>query len=116
MTRQTYVILPMLLYFSSILAAQQMSETARLSGKQLYQQLCAVCHGIDLDGKGPLAHAVFPAPADLNEHVGEHSFMGIMHPIMHGKGAMPAWQDVLTHDEAFSITEYLQQRTRQTAQ
>lgn len=108
MIRQNYLVLLMLLLSSPAIGQQ----TGQPSGEQLYQQLCAACHGINLDGKGPLAHAVFPAPANLNEHVGEHSFMEIMHPIMHGEGAMPAWRDILTHDEAFSITQYLQRQTR----
>jgi len=98
-----------ILLFSSLASAQQPEQP---SGKQLYQQLCAACHGVELDGKGPMAQAVFPAPANLTEHVREHSFMELMHPIMHGEGAMPSWQGSLTHEEAFSITRYLQRQNR----
>lgn len=94
-------------------AAETTDATAMpLTGKQLYQQNCASCHGNRFDGKGPLARAVFPAPADLTGHVKKHSFMELMHPIMHGDGAMPAWREVLTHDEAFSIAEYLQNQLK----
>ena len=96
------------LIFCSLAMAQPPQQDGGLSGKQLYRQMCAACHGVDFDGKGPLASAVFPAPANLNQHVPEHAFMGIMHSIMHGDGAMPSWRGTLTHDEAFSIVEYLQ--------
>lgn len=84
------------------------TPTNTATGKQLYQQLCASCHGVQFDGKGPAARAVFPAPANLIKHVKEHSMMGIMHPIMHGDGAMPSWRNIVTHEEAFSIAKYLQ--------
>jgi mono/diheme cytochrome c family protein len=92
--------------------ADQQPPLTSTSGKHLYQQMCAACHGSQFDGKGPIARAVFPAPANLKEHVGKHSFMEIMHPIMHGEGAMPAWGETLSHDEAFSIAEYLQSQIK----
>jgi len=99
------------LIFCSLAMAQSPASGDSLSGEQLYRQVCLACHGVNFDGKGPLASAVFPAPANLNRHVREHSFMELMHPIMHGEAAMPAWSEVLTHDEAFSIVEYLQKET-----
>ncbi|HET8760017.1 MAG TPA: c-type cytochrome [Nitrospiria bacterium] len=34
-------------------------------GKQIYEQLCARCHGMKLDGHGPEAPSLRSAPADL---------------------------------------------------
>ncbi len=110
--QRMYLILLGLLLCHQVQAERQNITATPLSGKQLYQQMCAACHGAGFDGKGPLARAVFPAPADLNTHVKQHSFMEVMHPIMHGDGAMPAWGETLTHDEALRITEYLQNQIK----
>jgi mono/diheme cytochrome c family protein len=93
-----------LLTLSHLAFAQETTD----QGKKLYQEFCASCHGINLDGRGPLARAVVPAPPDLKQHVKEHpGMMDNMHPIMHGDGPMPAWRDVISHEEAFSIVKYL---------
>ncbi|WP_271299768.1 c-type cytochrome [Sphingomonas sp. CV7422] len=34
-------------------------------GRQLYEQRCAICHGADLRGTGPLAHKSNPPTIDL---------------------------------------------------
>ena len=36
-----------------------------LDGKEEYLSNCAVCHGIDGKGKGPLSKTLKPKPADL---------------------------------------------------
>lgn len=44
--------------------------TAR--GKKIYEQLCASCHGIAGDGKGPVAAALNPKPRDFTSGEWEH--------------------------------------------
>lgn len=34
-------------------------------GKALYRQYCSACHGLDADGKGPLATVLTPPPPNL---------------------------------------------------
>jgi len=34
-------------------------------GKAFYRQYCSACHGLDADGKGPLASVLSPPPTDL---------------------------------------------------
>lgn len=34
-------------------------------GEQLYLEFCAPCHGVDGDGKGPVATTMAPPPANL---------------------------------------------------
>lgn len=42
-----------------------MKATSPTSGKEMYTQYCAACHGTDAKGSGPAAAALKTAPADL---------------------------------------------------
>jgi mono/diheme cytochrome c family protein len=59
-------------------AAAQDQKTAHLpgsnpvSGAQLYKLYCAVCHGIDLKGHGPMATELKTPPADLTTLAQRH--------------------------------------------
>ena len=53
--------------FTSIaaaLAGPALAQDAR-DGEELYRHHCAVCHGIDAMGDGPMAGVLLIAPADL---------------------------------------------------
>src|SRR5262245_1607515 len=40
-------------------------------GQEIYAQLCAVCHGVQGRGDGPLARTIIPRPADFRVHMAE---------------------------------------------
>lgn len=73
-----------------------------VSGAQLYKQYCAVCHGIDLKGHGPLATELKTPPADLTTLAQRHNGKfpeayvedvlrnGVKTPA-HGDSEMPVW-------------------------
>lgn len=42
------------------------------NGADLYKQHCAICHGLDAHGQGPLAAAMKVVPADLTRIAAEH--------------------------------------------
>jgi mono/diheme cytochrome c family protein len=89
-------------------AAAQDQKAAHLpgsnpvSGARLYQQYCAVCHGIDLRGHGPLATELKTPPPDLttlaqrhggkfpDSYVEEVLRSGVKNPA-HGDSDMPIW-------------------------
>jgi mono/diheme cytochrome c family protein len=100
------LIITALVFGSYAHAAEVENHT---SGKQLYRNLCASCHGISMEGDGPLARTVYPAPASLHHAVNEHSTMGLMHKIMHGEGMMPAWYGVLSPEQVRSVISYIKQ-------
>ncbi len=41
-------------------------------GKSIYATLCVSCHGLNGDGKGPVAAALTPKPADFTDGQWEH--------------------------------------------
>ncbi|BAQ75097.1 cytochrome c [Pseudomonas sp. Os17] len=47
------------------LAQTPLSVAENANGKTLYLQRCAVCHGADIKGTGPLAHKSKPPTPDL---------------------------------------------------
>jgi mono/diheme cytochrome c family protein len=47
-------------------------EVEAESGKDLYLRHCAVCHGLEGYGNGPLADAMKIAPSDLSWIAAEH--------------------------------------------
>ncbi|MGP6418356.1 c-type cytochrome [Pseudomonas putida] len=57
-----------LLGFLSLLQAS-LSCADNVNGKNLYLQRCAVCHGADIKGTGPLANKSSPPTPDLTTSV-----------------------------------------------
>jgi mono/diheme cytochrome c family protein len=76
--------------------------TTAISGKVLYGQYCAVCHGVDGKGAGPAADALKQHPTDLTQ-IGrqnhgtfpEDRFLKILNGEVttpaHGSKDMPIW-------------------------
>lgn len=88
-----------------------------LKGQTLYQNNCAVCHGVsaqstvknwqqrDQNGNMP------PPPLNGTAHTWHHPLPGLMHTIKNGTqsigGNMPSWKDTLDDEEIFSIIVWL---------
>ena len=81
--------------------------TGSLNGKELFNQFCAVCHGVDAKGAGPAVSALKRAPGDLTQlsrkHDGKFPKLAVKVTITggdsvmeHGTREMPMWGSVLT--------------------
>lgn len=79
--------------------------TSPASGKDMYMNHCAACHGADAKGNGPAASALKTAPTDLtvlskNNHgkfPANHvysSIVGDLNVPAHGAPEMPMWGNV----------------------
>jgi mono/diheme cytochrome c family protein len=79
------------------------------SGKDLFQERCATCHGIDATGNGPMAPALKTAPADLTGLTkragGTFPAPRVVEIITfggnvasHGTQAMPVWGKVFSDE------------------
>ncbi len=73
------------------------------SGKEMFRDYCAACHGLDAKGNGPMAHMLKLPPSDLTtlaqRHGGKFPYeyvSGVLHfgtgaTILHGAKDMPIW-------------------------
>lgn len=93
-----------LLFLSAACASHRASSpyTARLSGAELYQQLCSSCHGANAKGDGPLVAVLKVGVPDLTRIAwrdgGEfpredvrRSIDGRLEQRAHGPRDMPVW-------------------------
>ena len=80
-------------------------QTSAVSGQQMFDTYCAVCHGKDGQGNGPAAAALKKAPADLTQiairHGGKFPEIDVQQTISgqfwvaaHGSREMPIWGDL----------------------
>ena len=75
-------------------------------GENLYNSKCALCHGVNGDGKGPAAVAFHPAPtAFAPEFWKKDTKRVITDSIMHGRGKMPAFK--LSPEEIQAVIDYM---------
>jgi len=103
-------------------------QTGTVSGKELYLDHCAVCHGADGKGNGPAAPALKTAPPDLTllakNNGGKFPSMHIINILdsnpggaVHGSQEMPIWGPIfrklgpdptLGHLRALNVTKYIE--------
>ena len=91
------------------------SETSPASGKDMYVQYCATCHGKDGKGDGPAAKAMKTAPGDLTKLTSQNGgtfpevkvarlIEGADEISAHGSRDMPVWGRVFHEMEASGST------------
>ena len=83
--------------------------TQAMTGKDLYREYCAVCHGTAGKGDGPAASALKVAPSDLTrisaKNGGKFPELQVQHIIngegtelaAHGSKDMPVWGSLFRH-------------------
>jgi copper transport protein len=79
------------------------------TGRQVYQQNCQSCHGVDGRGDGPAAAGLAPPPADLLVHVPLHFDQAMFNFIKNGipGTAMAPLGDKLTDEEIWHVINYI---------
>jgi copper resistance protein D len=80
------------------------------NGLRLYQEHCAVCHGLAGYGDGPAAAALTPRPADLTaKHTAHHTVGDLFWWLSYGiKGsAMPGFEGRLSEEERWDVINFL---------
>ena len=80
------------------------SPPADATGEEMFQQLCANCHGEDLEG------GVGPSIA-AGSNAAEQDDDFLVLTITRGRGRMPSFESTLTEDQITRVIAYI--RTRQ---
>lgn len=125
-TRKNVLVFTCLLSFGFFAFAQHAviknvpaKWTSPTSGHAMYQEYCAVCHGVNAKGNGPLASSLKTAPPDLTllakQHEGKYPAphvisilrFGIESP-SHGTIDMPVWGPVFRSMNRTSEPEMVQ--------
>lgn len=108
-----FLVIVLILSLSVALVAQSKptikqvppTRTSASSGAEMYRTYCAVCHGMDLKGKGPASPALKVQATDLTalaknnggkfpELKVYNSIRGEVGVAAHGSKDMPIWGDV----------------------
>jgi mono/diheme cytochrome c family protein len=86
----------------AVLTGSATGQQSIARGRQYYLHYCASCHGVDADGRGPMAHVLKTAPPDLR-YLGERYGVplpsgtiarfidGRQYVAAHGPRDMPVW-------------------------
>lgn len=92
------------------------SERVLNAGKQIYAQLCAVCHGNKGAGDGITAAALQPKPANFTLVTFQEQTDGaIYHKIREGRPPMPGYETQLTEQQTWAIVHYLRTLSDKTS-
>jgi len=84
------------------------SERVLTAGKNIYTQLCAVCHGNKGAGDGITAAALQPKPANfLTSAFQEQTDGAIFYKISEGRPPMPGFKTQLNEQQTWAIVHYL---------
>lgn len=83
------------------------NETTLARGKELYNIFCAICHGDQAKGGGPIAGKFIPPPDLSTEFFKERSDGHIYGTIRFGGAVMPAFGETMSSDEIWEVVNYL---------
>jgi mono/diheme cytochrome c family protein len=93
-------------------SAQTPADPAGLArGQEIYGQACAMCHGFQGRGDGPLARTMVPRPADFRVHMAEgHTPEQLFDWTSNGvpDTAMQGFVNDLSVEDRWNVINYLQ--------
>ncbi len=77
-------------------------------GGKVFTSLCWVCHGMEGRGDGPTAASLQVRPADLVASTVQQQSNGALYwKIGHGRGEMPAYEEMLSREDRWAVVHYL---------
>ncbi len=76
-------------------------------GAALFKTNCVLCHGPSGRGDGAVAASLDPRPADLAIMAGMHPAGDFAWKIANGRGAMPAWKELLSEAEIWDLVNFV---------
>jgi mono/diheme cytochrome c family protein len=91
------------------------TDETRHDGRRLFETFCAVCHGVNGDGDGPLVPKIPNPPAYSSAAVRTLPPGQLFHVITFGSGRMPSYASQLTRDERWKVVAHVQTLQRGAA-
>lgn len=85
------------------------TEETRREGRRLFETFCAVCHGVNGDGDGPLVPKIPNPPAYSSAAVRTLPAGQLFHVMTYGSGRMPSYAAQLTRDERWKVVAHVQE-------
>lgn len=76
-------------------------------GRALFETYCAVCHGAQGRGDGPISAKIPAPPSYVSERLMQFPPGRIFHVITLGSGKMPSYASQLSADERWKIVTYV---------
>jgi mono/diheme cytochrome c family protein len=76
-------------------------------GKELFRTYCAVCHGEQGRGDGPISGKIPPPPSYVSDRLMQFPPGRIFHVISMGTGKMPSYAAQLSADERWKVVTYV---------
>lgn len=82
--------------------------SAAKSGKKIYTQLCAVCHGVKGKGDGIAAASLIPAPANFsNAEIQNQTDGALFWKISNGRTPMASYKESLSETQRWQLINYI---------
>lgn len=80
-----------------------------VDGAKVYADRCALCHGATGHGDGPASAALDPKPRNHTDgsYMNGRTDAELLDVIRNGKGAMPAWKEVLSEQEIDAVLKHV---------
>lgn len=76
-------------------------------GKALFETYCAVCHGMQGKGDGPISSKIPPPPSYHSDRLMQFAPGRIFHVVTMGSGKMPSYASQVSADERWKIVTYV---------
>ncbi len=79
-------------------------------GKEIYNQMCVLCHGINGKGNGEAGLTLEKKPANfLSINVIDQSDGAIFWKITVGRAPMASYEDLLTEEQRWNLVNYIRE-------
>ena len=83
---------------------------AAAEGKEIYNQMCVLCHGLQGKGNGQAGLSLVKKPANfLALKVINQTDGNIFWKITNGKAPMAAYEELLTEDQRWKLVNYIRE-------
>lgn len=83
------------------------NASATESGKKIYQQMCAICHGNKGKGDGVAGMGLNPRPTDLTKQVQDQTDGAIYWKVTEGRSPMASYKEILNEEQRWQLVNYI---------